>query len=69
VEVHMDRKAFLMMLGEFQNIRLDMDKVGRIVEPGQMFDQLQFIKSVLFDLDVSGFKPKDDLDFFQGDKK
>ena len=64
----MDKKAFLEMLGEFQNIRLDAQRIKQFLEPGQMFDQLQLIKSVVFQLDVTGFRPMEDLDFFKGDK-
>jgi hypothetical protein len=64
----MDKKAFLKMLGEFQNIRLESKRVEQFLAPGQMFDQLLLIKGVVFQADVTGFRPMEDPDFFKGDK-
>ena len=65
----MEKTDFIRMMGAFQNIHLSEDQAAHMVEPGGMFDMLQMIKTGLFQVDVSGFKPLDELNFLdEGDK-
>lgn len=65
----MKRRDFVRMFAEFQNISMDRETAEKLLAPGRMWDQLDFIKAALFQIDVSGFTPADDLDYFQGDRK
>ena len=65
----MEKTDFIRMMGTFQNIHFGKDQAARMAEPGGMFDLLQMIKIGLFQVDVSEFKPLEELNFLgEGDK-
>ena len=59
----MKKNDFVRMLGEFQNIKLDKDRVDQMTRPGELFEQLQLIKSALFQIDVTGTRPLEEIRF------
>ena len=61
----MKKKDFVRMLGEFQNVKLDKDRVDQMIRPGELFDQLQLIKDALFQIDVTGIRPLEEVTYFK----
>ncbi len=59
----MDRKEFIITLGEQQGLRFSRERAERITEKGGVFDMVQLIRAILFQLNVTGFRPHDDLQF------
>jgi hypothetical protein len=69
MEAFMKMNDFVLAFAEFQQIPMDVEKAKRFLAPEGMWNQLQLIKAALFQIDVSGFAPGEDLDFFQeGDR-
>lgn len=59
----MDNKGLLIKLGELQGLKLDPARAEIMTEPGGVWDMVQLIRSILFQADVDGFRPQDDLRF------
>ena len=59
----MDKKELIISLGELQGLKIDPSRASNISEPGGAWDTVQFIRSLLFQVDVTGARPQDDLRF------
>ena len=57
----MDNKELLIKLGELQGVKIDQVRAKLMTEPGGVWDMVQLIRSRLFQADVDGFRPQDDL--------
>jgi hypothetical protein len=55
----MDKKEFFTMLGEWQGITLDQARAERMARPGGVYEMLSGIRTVLFRMDVSEYRPLD----------
>ncbi|MCJ7832960.1 MAG: hypothetical protein MUQ20_01060 [Deltaproteobacteria bacterium] len=59
----MEKKEFLIMLGELHGLKIDQNRAERLIEPGGSWDIVQILRTVLFRTDVTGYRPHDDLKF------
>ncbi len=59
----MEKKEFLIRLGELHGLKIDPNRAERLIEPGGPWDIVQILKTILFRTDVSGYRPLDDLNF------
>jgi hypothetical protein len=62
-EIIMDKKELIAVLGELQGIKIDQDRTELLTEPSGVWDMVQLIRSILFQTDVTGARPQDDLHF------
>ena len=59
----MDNKKLIISLGEMQGLKIDPNRASNMADKGGAWDMIQFIRSLLFQVDVSGARPQDDLRF------
>ena len=59
----MDKKEFIITLGDQQGLRFSRERAEKMTEKGGVLDMVQLIRTILFQLDVTGFRPHDDLQF------
>lgn len=59
----MDNNKLLIKLGELQGLNIDPARAELMTEPGGVWDMVQLIRSLLFQVDVTGARPQDDLRF------
>ena len=59
----MDKKEFLMTLGEQYGLKIDQDRAERMAQTGGPWDIVQIIRSILFRIDVTGYRPEDAPNF------
>lgn len=59
----MDKKELLTALIELQGLKIGLDRAAQMTGPGGAWDMTQIIRSVLFQADVTGARPRDDLRF------
>ena len=58
----MDKKEFLMALGEQYGLKLDPARAAGMAQAGGPLDMVGFIRTVLFQIDVNGYSPADEPD-------
>lgn len=59
----MDNKELFIKLGELQGLKIDPDRAGLMTSTNGSWDMVQLIRSILFEVDVTGARPRDDLRF------
>ena len=59
----MDNKDLFIKLGELQGLKIDPDRAEFMTKPNGSWDMIQLIRSILFEVDVIGARPQDDLCF------
>ena len=59
----MDKKDFVLTLGEQQGLNFSGERAELMAEKGGVLDMILLVRSILFQLDVKGFRPQDDLRF------
>ena len=59
----MEKKEYLIMLGDLHGLKIDPDRAERLVKSGGPWDIVQILRTVLFRTDVTGYRPGDDLNF------
>ncbi len=59
----MDKIEFIITLGDQQGVRFSRERAERMSEKGGLLDMVQLIRTILFQLNVTGFRPHDDLPF------
>jgi hypothetical protein len=59
----MDKTEFIITLGDQQGLNIPRERSEKIVEKGGALDMVQLIRRILFQLDVTGYRPHDDLQF------
>ena len=59
----MEKKEYLIMLGDLHGLKIDPDRAERLVKSGGAWDVVQILRTVLFRTDVTGYRPGDDLEF------
>ena len=59
----MDKTEFLITLGEQQGLKIPKERADKMVEKGGALDIVQLIRTILFQMEVTGFRPQDDLQF------
>jgi hypothetical protein len=59
----MDKKEFIIALEDQQGLKFSLERAERMAEKGGVLDMILLIRSILFQLDVTGFRPQDDLRF------
>ena len=59
----MNKIEFIKALTEYQGIKIPNPRMEKMAEPGGVMDIVQIIRAILFQAQVSGFKPQDDLQF------
>jgi hypothetical protein len=59
----MEKKEFLMMLAEQYGIKIDPGRAERMAQAGGPLDLVLYIRSLLFRIDVSGYRPEDTPSF------
>lgn len=55
----MDKKEFLIMLGEWQGIPLKQARAEHMARSGGVYEILSGLRAVLFRMDVSEYRPLD----------
>jgi len=55
----MNKAEFFTMFGKWQGITLDQARADRMARSGGIFETLYGIRTVLFQLDVSAYRPLD----------
>jgi len=59
----MDKKELIISLGKLQGIEIDPSRASNMADPGGVWDLVQLIRSLLFQAEVNGARPQDDLRF------
>ena len=59
----MDKTEFIVTLGDQQGLKIPKERSEKMVEKGGVLDMVQVIRKILFQLDVTGYRPNDDLQF------
>ena len=59
----MDKKEFIITLGDQQGLRFSRERAEKMIEKGGVLDMVQLIRTIIFQSDVTGFRPHDDLQF------
>jgi hypothetical protein len=59
----MDKKEFIITLGDQQGLKFSRERAERMTEKGGVLDMILLIRAILFQSDVTGFRPQDDLQF------
>jgi hypothetical protein len=59
----MDKIEFIATLGDQQGLKIPKERAEKMAEKGGVLDMVQLIRTILFQLDVTGFRPHDDLRF------
>jgi hypothetical protein len=59
----MEKKEFLIRLGEMHGLKINPNRAERQAEPGGAWDMVQILRSILFRTEVTGYRPQDDLKF------
>ncbi|MEW6185053.1 MAG: hypothetical protein AB1585_04850 [Thermodesulfobacteriota bacterium] len=59
----MEKKEFLLSLGEKNGLKIDPERAEKMAQSGGPLDMVQFIRTLLFRIDVSGYRPEDAPDF------
>lgn len=59
----MEKKAYLIMLGNLHGLKIDPDRAERLIKSGGAWDVVQILRSILFGTDVTGYRPGEDLNF------
>jgi hypothetical protein len=59
----MDKTEFIVTLGDQQGLKIPKERVDKLVAKGGVLDMVQVIRMILFQLDVTGYRPHDDLQF------
>ena len=62
-EIIMDKKELIISIGALQGLKIDPSRASNMSEPGGVWDMIQLIRSILFQVDVVGARPQDDLRF------
>ena len=59
----MDKKEFVITLGDQQGLRFSRERAEKMIEKGGVLDMVQLIRTIIFRSDVTGCRPHDDLRF------
>jgi hypothetical protein len=59
----MDKKEFIITLGDQQGLRFSQERAEKMIEKGGVLDMVQLIRTIIFQSDVTGCRPHDDLQF------
>ena len=59
----MEKKEFLMALGEQYGLNIEPDRCEKMAQDGGPADMVQFIRTLLFGINVDGYRPADEPDF------
>jgi hypothetical protein len=59
----MNKKEFVITLGDQQGLRLSPERAEKMAEKGGVLDMILLLRTILFQSEVTGFRPQDDLRF------
>lgn len=59
----MDKAEFVVTLGDLQGLKIPKERSEKMAEKGGVLDLVLVIRTILFQLDVTGYRPHDDLQF------
>jgi hypothetical protein len=59
----MDKTEFVVALGDQQGLKIPLERADKMVEKGGVLDLVLILRKILFQLDVTGYRPHDDLQF------
>ena len=59
----METKEFLMTLGKQYGLKIDEERAESRAQNGGPLNIVQIVRTLLFQVDVLGYRPKDEPDF------
>jgi hypothetical protein len=59
----MEMTELVLTLGDQQGLKFPKERAEKMAEKGGTLDMTLLIRKILFQLDVKGFRPQDDLRF------
>jgi hypothetical protein len=59
----MEKTAFIITLADQHGLKIPKERSEKMVEKGGALDMVLLLRRILFQLDVKGYRPHDDLQF------
>jgi len=59
----MDKTEFIITLGGQQGLKIPKERADKMAEKGGVLEMVRVIRTILFQSDVTGSRPHDDLPF------